>query len=293
MIKHMRWQDGVAIAEKSGKPWVLATVISTAGSTPRNAGSKIVITSEKCYDTIGGGQLEYLVQQKAQSLLNESNRDSCQLMEHFSLAAQAKQCCGGSVAVLFEYFAAPQDHIVIFGAGHVASALVSILAQMPVSVSWIDNRENLIGDEQLELPANVEELCVNEPESHVTKIQPDSIALIMTHDHILDYKILCALMDRKDCRFIGLIGSQTKALRFRKRLKSDAFSSDEIESIHCPVGLADIPGKLPIHIAISIAAQITQLTHADKSKPKQSGLEWKQLKQSMNHANHRQEEPSS
>ncbi|MEI8633035.1 XdhC family protein [Vibrio sp. PP-XX7] len=86
------------------------------------------------------------------------------------------------------------------------------------------------------------------------------IALVMTHDHALDLQLVEALLDRKDCRFIGLIGSKTKALRFKKRLASASFSPAEIESVHCPVGLPEITGKKPFEVALSIAAQITQLT---------------------------------
>ena len=52
---------------------MIATIINTQGSTPRDGGSKMVIAADAIYDTIGGGQLEFLLVQQARELLAQNN----------------------------------------------------------------------------------------------------------------------------------------------------------------------------------------------------------------------------
>ena len=49
--------------------FVLATVLETRGSTPRDRGAKMVVTEDAVFDTIGGGKLEQLVIDAAREAL--------------------------------------------------------------------------------------------------------------------------------------------------------------------------------------------------------------------------------
>lgn len=284
MMSSMSWVQALSEVEKTGQAWVIATVIGTHGSAPRESSSKMVITQDHSFDTIGGGQLEYAVCQKARAMLssgcgNYKEGSASHVLEHFPLAAKTNQCCGGSVSVLLEYFPEPVTKITIFGMGHVASTLVNVLGNMQAKVSWVDSRENLAQDQQTQgVPANAKVFLYKSMLEHVEKMGANEMALIMTHDHALDYQLVEALLDRKDCRFIGLIGSQTKALRFKKRLASASFSQAEIDSVHSPVGLPEVTGKQPFEIAISISAQIIQLSQQGLPETKKrSGLTWKEV----------------
>lgn len=85
---------------------MLVTIIEERGSTPRNAGSKMVVSRERLYDTIGGGHLEYKAQQIAREMLEKRSRDT--RLERFSLGASLGQCCGGATVLLFEPMGQPQ-----------------------------------------------------------------------------------------------------------------------------------------------------------------------------------------
>ncbi|MEP0073113.1 MAG: xanthine dehydrogenase accessory protein XdhC [Marinomonas sp.] len=283
MMSSMSWIQALSEVEKAGQAWVIATVIGTQGSAPRESSSKMVITANHTFDTIGGGQLEYAVCQKARAMLDGEHTGASHLLEHFPLAAKSNQCCGGAVSVLLEYFPEPATKITIFGMGHVASTLVNVLGNMQARVSWVDSRDNLAQDQETKgLPANVTPFLYDSMLDHIETMGENEIALIMTHDHALDYQLTEALLDRKDCRFIGLIGSKTKALRFKKRLASASFSQAEIDSVHSPVGLPEIEGKKPFEIAISISAQIIQLTQQNKTETKKrSGLTWKEINNTL------------
>lgn len=283
MMSSMGWIQALGEVEKSGQAWVMATVIGTQGSSPRESSSKMIITESHSFDTIGGGQLEFAVCQKARAMLQDTASAS-HVFEHFPLAAKSNQCCGGTVNVLLEYFPEPATKMTIFGMGHVAATLVSVMGNMQAKITWVDSRADLVDQRQQEgLADNVIVRQYTSMLDHIEQMSAGEMAFIMTHDHALDYQLVEALLDRKDCRFIGLIGSKTKALRFKKRLASASFSPAEIDSVHCPVGLAEIEGKKPFEIAISIAGQIIQLTQ-EKSKAqlkvkskKSSGLSWKYI----------------
>lgn len=273
MNTKLSWIEAIAYCKKSAKPWVMATVIGTKGSTPRDSGSKMVITEDELFDTVGGGKLEFLIIQKARELLlTGENQHS---FEHFPLAAKSQQCCGGVMNVLLECFAEQTQDVHIFGAGHVAKALVSILGQLNMRVFWIDSRAN---EFPKEIPSNTSIKHYSDVIAHVNHIKPHAYTIILTHDHMLDYQLIEALLDRKDCQYIGLIGSKTKALRFQKRLRSASFSSEEINSVYCPIGLPEIDGKQPMEVAVSISAQLIQKMQEQTPKETTSrGVSWREL----------------
>jgi xanthine dehydrogenase accessory factor len=73
----------------------------------------------------------------------------------------------------------------------------------------------------------------------------------------------------------------TKAERFKKRLQHRTYSEEQVAQIICPVGLTDVPGKLPMEVAVSIAGQLIAIENQDKQTPLKRGLAWKTLKQEL------------
>ena len=65
----LEWIKTIGELEAQGIPFVLLTLISVNGSTPRDSGTKMVVTADKTYGTIGGGQLEYRAINQAERLL--------------------------------------------------------------------------------------------------------------------------------------------------------------------------------------------------------------------------------
>ncbi len=284
MISSTPWFEAAADCRRRGRPWVLATVLSTRGSAPRDSGTKMVIDPHHSFDTLGGGQLEFLVIERARQLIAEGSER--QLLEHFPLSARAGQCCGGSVTVLLECFASAALQLHIFGAGHVARALLPILAPLEWQLHCIDSRTQLLGEELLgdDLDGRVHRHCLADPVAHVARMPAGAFALILTQDHALDYRLLSALLDRGDCAYLGMIGSRTKALRFRRRLASESFTPGQIDSFHSPVGLPLVPGKKPAEVAVSIAAQLLAEKHrlSESGERKATGIDWKTLCESLN-----------
>lgn len=74
------WIQQLATITAAGESAVLVTVAEHKGSSPREAGAKMIVTTEQCYDTIGGGHLEHKAIKHARLLL--ANRAQRSQIEH-------------------------------------------------------------------------------------------------------------------------------------------------------------------------------------------------------------------
>jgi xanthine dehydrogenase accessory factor len=272
---NVRWFEALADCEQQGHSYVLLTVMGTAGSVPRNPGSKMLVTAEQQYDTIGGGELEFQLISQARQLLAQGQNS--QQVVQVPLAAKAGQCCGGSVSVLLECCIASAAPVVIFGAGHVAHALMTILAQLPIPVLWLDNRQKWV--QKAGAPCQ----WLADPVAQVADLPAQARLVIVTHNHQLDYDLIRAALHHGQLGYVGCIGSATKTERFKLRLQRDGFSQNDIQQLTMPIGHPDVAGKEPMAVAVAIAAQLLQqpATSAPHSQDRQrrQGLHWKQLKQ--------------
>lgn len=271
------WAQAISEHEQSGTNYVIATVLGTNGSTPRGTGSKMVISGEHIYDTLGGGHLEYAVIEKARELL--AKNEAAQVIEQFNLGANLGQCCGGAATVILECMQCERFTLDIFGAGHVAQALITVLAQLPIRIRWIDSRADVFPEF---IPNNVIKVVDEEPTSQVKHAPVANNYLILTHNHQLDFALTQAILKRNDANWLGVIGSDTKAQRFKQRLSHRDFTPAQISLMTCPVGLENVTGKLPMEVAISISGQLIglyQTTH--KPIPKRQGLQWRTLKNAL------------
>ncbi|WP_417781521.1 xanthine dehydrogenase accessory protein XdhC [Stutzerimonas xanthomarina] len=257
-MSNTAWIEALADLQQKGEPCVLVTIIEERGSTPRNAGSKMVVSRERLYDTIGGGHLEYKAQQIAREMLENRSRDT--RLERFSLGASLGQCCGGATVLLFEPMGQPQAHIAVFGAGHVGRALVPLLASLPCKVRWIDSRES---EFPAQIPAGVEKVVNDDVVDEVENMPAGSYFIVMTHNHQLDLELTAAILKRNDFTYYGLIGSKSKRAKFEHRLRDRGFQPDIVQRMRCPMGVAEVKGKLPIEIAVSIAGEVIATYNAN------------------------------
>lgn len=102
------WLQKLAQLQRDEIACVMVSVASTIGSTPREVGSKMIVTTDTLYGSIGGGNLEFQACAIARSQLD--NHESQQL-KRFPLGAGLGQCCGGLVNLLFEPFVGANDWI--------------------------------------------------------------------------------------------------------------------------------------------------------------------------------------
>lgn len=258
------WRRIIADLRREAAPVMLVSVDSIVGSTPREAGAKMLVTAERQYGTIGGGNLEYQACRIARDQLALGEVGG---LRRFPLGAGLGQCCGGLVNLMFERLDAHSDwsraelaedriELYLFGAGHVGTALVQVLRDLPVNIHWIDTRDGLLPEDSADL---AETICTDTPEAEVDLAPPGSFFLVMTHDHALDQCLCEQILRRDDFAYFGLIGSQSKRRNFETRMRRRGVDPERFARMTCPIGIDGINSKQPAQIAISVAAEILQV----------------------------------
>lgn len=280
------WHEAVAACEQQGRAYALITVWQSVGSTPRDAGTKMLVTGDSQYDTIGGGHLEFQAIARGRELLAKGK--SGHKMESFPLSSKLGQCCGGAVKILYEVMVSHHQQVAIFGAGHVAQALVPILAQLPLQISWVDSRQGIFGENTLlnaheqvsgdiatdfsdharQIAASFSNVCAiadDAPVDIIKTLANDAWVLVLTHNHQLDYELVEACLKHQSLQYIGMIGSATKAKRFQTKLYHRGYTAQQIAKVVSPIGDSSIKGKRPIEVAVSISAQLINLLNTQQS----------------------------
>jgi xanthine dehydrogenase accessory factor len=297
---------------------VMVTLICARGSTPQVPGARLLVSADDCIGTIGGGRLEWLATERARDCLSGAESRK-RFVETTALGSQLRQCCGGSMTLLFEHFTPADKHwvsallrarhsgqllrldlatpesqrklvpatndavftgeasaclsadaaellyervddprtpVYLFGAGHVGQALAGQLAKLPFAVTWIDSRA---AEWVSQPPASVCTLFSAAPVREAERAAAGAMFLILTHDHGEDFNILHSLLERGDTGWIGLIGSASKWAVFRRHLRAEGISDEQLARVSCPIGIPGISSKQPAVIAASVVAQLLQL----------------------------------
>ena len=122
------WVRQLALALARAGRAVVVTVAHAAGSTPREAGTTMIVTEDDIAGTIGGGHLEYVAIGMARDALTNAALPAPWVVR-FPLAARVGQCCGGVATLAFSALDASKavwvDKALACVRGHTAFTLVS------------------------------------------------------------------------------------------------------------------------------------------------------------------------
>jgi xanthine dehydrogenase accessory factor len=253
-------------AKKYKKEIIKAKIVSAEGSVPRNSGTFMLITSKYLFGSIGGGQLEYVIVDKAKKIL--LNKLLKKQVVNIPLGPLIGQCCGGYVQVEIEKFNngcqslknekmnIPKcSNLYIFGAGHIGQELSTRSLDLDFNVHLIDSRNEYL---KLQNEDKINQIYVKYPWLLVKNLPIQSYYVILTHRHDFDFKIINEILHLQTFSFIGLIGSKTKMNRFSNRLVKLGHNESIINKIECPIGLKNITSKKPAEIAISIIGRLLE-----------------------------------
>ncbi len=251
--------EQVVALENEGIPFVLVTLIEALGSTPQDTAAKMLVTTGGIYaGTVGGGKVEAKALALAAEILEQT--DPKPRFVSWTLKGDVGMTCGGSVKFYFEpHFGAGSWSIAVFGAGHVAQALIPVLIPLPCRITCADTRAEWLG--RLPQAPNLRALHLDSPESLVPSLPDGAFLIVMTQGHATDRPILRRALTERSFPFIGVIGSEAKAAILRRELTANGVTSEQASRFHCPVGL-DFGTNHPHEIALSIAAQL--LTERDR-----------------------------
>lgn len=143
--------------------------------------------------------------------------------------------------------------VYIFGGGHVAQALVPVLACVGFRCIVLEDREEFC---RPELFPGVEEtrLIDNERALDFVEINETDYVAVMTRGHSFDQTIQAQVL-KTPARYIGVIGSRKKTAKVFANLREMGCTDADLSRITTPIGL-DIGAETPAEIAISVAAQL-------------------------------------
>ncbi len=245
------YQELVNLISK-GERAVLATIISSQGSTPRKAGAKMLIKEDGTFvGTIGGGGTEHKIRDKVAEVMKSGEPQ----IVRFDLSGKEKDAamiCGGQMDVFLEPIL-PSEILYLFGAGHIAQSTAAMGNMLGFRVVVIDPRPEYNNSEWF---PNADSLIVEEYESAFSRLSVDegSYIVIYTTGHVLDEQCLHFAVGSK-ARYIGMIGSKKKVMEVKERLLQKGVSQQQLDRVYAPIGI-EIGAETPEEIAISILVEI-------------------------------------
>jgi xanthine dehydrogenase accessory factor len=260
----MDWLRAAQQLRHDGEPGVLVTVIEVRGHAPREAGAKMVVSRERTWGSVGGGNLEATAVVRARELISSGAREpeisEAQLNPH-ARTEHGRQCCGGVVRLLLEPLAVPPV-IALFGIGHVGYELARILSRLPVQLLLVDSRAEQLDRVRLaDVIDGSADVSIHHTllgEQVLEQLPRGAHVVIMTHDHAEDFALCDAALRTTKLGSIGLIGSAVKWTRFQAQLADLGHGPDAIARITCPIGQPSITGKDPAIIAVAVAAALLE-----------------------------------
>ena len=249
------WEQ-IAALRREGVDAVVITITAVKGSVPGQVGAKAIVTAGGLVNgNLGGGKVEAKALELAAQLL--TGDEPCVSLT-WNLQRDVGMTCGGEMTLLFEKVPANERwHIAVFGSGHVAQAVVPLLATLACTIDVFDPRSDWLA----KLPdlENVKLHMVKSYEDGVVRVTAKTFVLSITKGHTSDRPVLRqVLRNFPELPFLGVIGSAAKRSVLLRELREDGLSAQALEKIICPVGLP-IGGNAPAEIAISIAAQLLTL----------------------------------
>ena len=147
--------------------------------------------------------------------------------------------------------------VIIVGAVHIAQYLVDFAKSLNFEISIIDPRGYFASEQRFP-----DMKIINKwPDEAFKEIETNenSALIALTHDPKIDDPALQHALNKK-FYYIGALGSKKTHENRCQRLKDAGFNSDQINSIHGPIGIK-LGGRSAPEIALSIIAQLVSETY--------------------------------
>jgi xanthine dehydrogenase accessory factor len=249
--------EKLAELSQSGDPFVSVTMVDAVGSTPQDAGTKMLVdTGGRLFGTVGGGRVENQAIEFAQRMLVERDSPAHRLVE-WNLQRDVGMTCGGVVKLYFEAYNHRAWRIAVFGAGHVAQSLIRCLLEMECQIVCIDPRPDWLA--KLPRSGKLATIETENMPAEVSKLSDDDFVVCMTMGHRTDRPILEEIFRQgRRPAYLGVIGSAAKRKVLLRELAEAGIAPEVADQFRCPIGLR-LGQNQPGEIAVSVAAELIQV----------------------------------
>ena len=237
---------------KTEKDIALIELITVKGSSPREVGAWMLVSPQKCLNTIGGGVLEFSMVAEAKKMMEDRSVDKLSFKSN--LNPKFDQCCGGVVSCQISTVTkstmkmiekrikneiSKYKSLYLFGAGHVGKSVIKLGLNLPLKITVTDSRLDLVKDLQNQFRDYVETIKFNVdaiPERIIKSSPENSAYLVMTHSHATDFSLIEEILSLKKIGYVGMIGSKSKKISLQKYLKRKNISDNTADLVKCPIG---------------------------------------------------------
>jgi len=245
------------------RPFAMATVVRTEGSTLAKRGFKILISHDGkiAGGTFGGGCPEGPIVAVAEEAMQDG--ESRLVRVHLVDAKEAlagmvrnptpeeiyvETNCGGTLEVHVEPMM-PSERLVLIGQGgrdDVEDALVRFGKALDFEVVVVDPNPELT-----ESPDRLVKNSVPDPDA-LALGDRDSVVVLTKGER--DVAVLSSLAGAP-VRYVGMLASRHRVEKNRAELKAKGISESFLAGLHAPIGV-DIGARAPTEIALSILAEV-------------------------------------
>lgn len=240
--------------EQENRPFALAQIIESRGSTPRHSGQMLVLADGACIGTIGGGMIERRVIEQALAAITERKAR----VFHGRMARTGQDAvgsdCGGAMSVYIDVHGL-RPRLVLIGAGHVNRAIASAAKPLGFDIHVADIYAASL-DPAL-FPAGTTLVHGESFTDAIGKMNIDAGNFVIIATNNQDCEALNLLI-RQPVRYLGLLASRRKVQTFTQQLKQRGTDEQELARLHAPVGY-NIGAETPEEIAISVLAELLQV----------------------------------
>ena len=252
----MNFYARVAQLEAENKAFAIVTILNASINSPGRTAFKMCVTQDDSFGSIGGGGVEYKAQKIARDMIR--NGEVLRILnEDFN--DKDGNGCGGKADILIETVI-PRHQLVIFGGGHIGTALTRYANDIGFNVTIIDDRPDFATLEGH--PGATDAICATYAELADIALPQNAFFVVVTHQHTGDRECLEAILRRPELtpRYVGCIGSAVKLKHIFELMIKEGIPRESLEKVHAPIGV-DNGGTTAAEIAISIASQLTAVAH--------------------------------
>jgi xanthine dehydrogenase accessory factor len=253
----------VAELEARGEAAAVCTVIASSGSTPRHAGSKMLVFPDGSFSgTVGGGDMEHRVLDEAVQAMTDG-RPRILSYRMVDPARGDPGVCGGTVEVFVEPILPPPT-LVVIGGGHVGRAVAHLAKWLGFRVAVSDDRPEFASRESAPEADEFYPVPLTALGAQL-KITPRTYFVLTTRGVAIDVAGLPALLD-SNAAYIGVIGSKRRWTTAVKQMREMGVPEEKLARVHSPMGL-ELNAETPEEIAVSIMAEIIMLRNQGSGQP--------------------------
>ena len=244
-----------------GESFAIATVVRYEAPISGKPGDKAIIFADgEVWGWIGGGCARPAVVKEALKALQDGRprlvHISPTATEEAGIVAYNMSCHSGGTLDVYIEPVLPKPHVLIMGRSPVGQTLARLAKVINYTVSVAAPEANK------ETYPEVDRVQAHLDLKHL-KVNPLTFIVVATQGECDEEALENAL--RTDAAYVAFVASKTKAAKVREYLGERGVSAERLKQVRAPAGM-DIGAGSPEEIAVSILAQIVQLSRSQTIK---------------------------